>query len=328
MKLSQYAELKDDPNINVVVLSERSTQNSSGFMRTAGRIKEECDKRKINCYIVYVNEGTFISDRDINDDQIIIRNFNNIDQVLKLFPEDTAVIVRGGSITNGNGLSLITYLMEKNVFMINNKKSIELCSNKYSTNLKLLHNGINVPQSTLIYNTNSVDEVINKMQIQFPVIVKTLRGSRGIGVIKVDSRQSLIGILQVLWKQKQELIIQEFLNADFDVRTIVLGGKIVASMKRYKIPGDFRSNFSLGSKIEKYQLSPQEQKIVLKAAKLSGCIYCGVDHIVVNNIPYILEINSSPFSEGIETANPNINVIGELINFISNKTNWTIFSKS
>tara|TARA_Y100000593_G_C4244482_1_gene303920 strand:- start:306 stop:1091 length:786 start_codon:yes stop_codon:yes gene_type:complete len=88
------------------------------------------------------------------------------------------------------------------------------------------------------------------------------------------------------------------MKIDFDVRTLVLDGKIHASVKRLKSNSkDFRTNKALGNDTKPYVLNEKEKKLILRAASMSGCYYCGVDHVIVNGLYYIIEVNGSPGSD-------------------------------
>ena len=103
-----------------------------------------------------------------------------------------------------------------------------------------------------------------------------------------------MSVIQSLWKFNAPLIIQEFLEIKFDVRTIILNGRIVASTKRIKPEKDFRSNRHMGAKTEPYTLSKEEKSVILAAARATGAYMVGVDHAIVNGEIYVLECNGSP----------------------------------
>ena len=138
--------------------------------------------------------------------------------------------------------------------------------------------------------------------------MKTLRGSKGVGVLFIDSEKGLDSIVQLIHKQDEDadLLVQEYIKTDYDVRAHVLGGKVLAAMKRPVIEGDFRSNVSQGSKPQNIKLTELEIEETLKAAKAVGGYWTAVDFIPSKNRekepPYFLEVNSSPGTEGIEDA--------------------------
>lgn len=318
--LKEFVDKKNDKKINVIALTERNPAHESGLYPSARKLKVACDRRNYPFYPILIPGNSYVSDFDQNNPNVIIRD-TKTKQVIELEPDNTIVIIRGSVIHDQTISSLLTYMESKGLFVINNKDAINLCANKYNTTVRLMVDGIPVPKTCLINNIGELDEALEKIGNKFPIIVKTLKGSAGIGVSRIDSKESLIGVLQSLWKHKANLLIQEFLDCDFDVRTIVLDNKIIACMKRSKIDGDFRSNFSLGGEVEPYKPTPEEEKVVLMSAKASGAFFCGVDHMVCNGKPYVIEVNSSPGSKGMQKAT-NINIIEVLMDYVSNKNNW------
>ena len=123
--------------------------------------------------------------------------------------------------------------------------------------------------------------------------MKTLTGTQGIGVSIVESEKSMISVAQSLWKFGAALLLQEFMKFDFDIRTIVVNGKVLASTKRTSAKKDFRSNKHREATTEAYKLSKEERKLVLDAARSVGAYMVGVDHAIVDGEYYVLECNGS-----------------------------------
>ena len=123
--------------------------------------------------------------------------------------------------------------------------------------------------------------------------MKTLTGTQGIGVSIVESEKSMVSVAQSLWKFGAALLLQEYLKFDFDIRTIVVNGKILASTKRTSAKKDFRSNRHREATTQPYKLSNDERKLVLDAARSVGAYMVGVDHAIVNGEHFVLECNGS-----------------------------------
>ena len=125
--------------------------------------------------------------------------------------------------------------------------------------------------------------------------------------LKLIKDHLLKGVLQALWDKGEDLLIQEYIKNEGDIRTIVMGNKIIGAMKRTSDGKDFRNNVSQGATVEAYELNSKEKKEILKAAKASGCDICGVDHILTKdgNV-YILEVNSSPGTNGFKEVDEDI----------------------
>jgi hypothetical protein len=106
---------------------------------------------------------------------------------------------------------------------------------------------------------------------------------------------SLVSVADSLWKFDAQILIQEYFNIESDIRTLVVGGKIIGSAERIrKNPNDFRNNVHLGADTKPYKLSQEEMDVITSSARSSGTLYCGVDHCMYKGKPYILEVNGSP----------------------------------
>jgi hypothetical protein len=138
-----------------------------------------------------------------------------------------------------------------------------------------------------------------------------------------DSWAGMKSTLQTIWKinPETEILIQEYIDAKFDMRVHVLGNKVIAAMKRYKIEDDFRSNYSLGGKVEKLELTSEQEKIAIEAAKAVGGIWVGVDMMEEDGKLFVIEINSSPGTDGIEKATKK-NITEMVVDYVVDKKNW------
>ena len=280
-------------DIVVITLTKGEGDDSSD---TVTKLESSCKKQNIPYYTIKVGEA-FVVDDDLNDDKMVIYNYDGDSNDLEVEASRTCCFVRGGSLVDISGQGLIKSIEESGVFMINRLTAMEQCQNKFSTSITLQKNDIPHPKTALVTNEESIDVVHKKIGGKFPIVIKTITGAEGIGVMIVDSMASMKSVLQGLWKYNAELILQEYMPIDFDVRTLVLDGKIFASVKRLKTnSSDFRTNKALGNETEPYILNQKEKDLVLQAANTSGCYYSGVDHVIVNGKVYILEVNGSPGS--------------------------------
>ena len=210
--------------------------------------------------------------------------------------------------------------------MVNSRETIEISADKYRTYVKLQDFGLTQPKTVLIPNEDTWEQALESLDSKFPIIMKTLEGSKGVGVLFIESERQIESLVQLLYNQNEnvDLLIQEYIKTDGDVRVIVLGGKIIASMKRELVEGDFRSNVSQGAKVKEYPLTELEVEECLLAAKAIDGSWTAVDFIPSKNpkkkSPYILEVNHSPGTEGIEKATGK-NIVKEVIDFYSNSDN-------
>jgi len=258
-----------------------------------GMLMKACASLGLPCHRVVITEA-WISDNDIEKGSVTIKNNDGTEKDIKIETSKTVVFVRAGVLQDEVGLALLGTLQNAGCMMINDRDGMLTCDNKMSAYTAFEKNNINTPRTSLVNNEKSILDAHKRIGGQFPVIIKTLTGTQGIGVSKVDSMESMMSVIQSLWKFNASLIIQEFLKLDFDIRTIVMNGRIVASTKRIKPKKDFRSNRHMGADTEPYTLNDKEKEEVLAAARATGAYMVGVDHAVVKGDIFILECNGSP----------------------------------
>ena len=262
------------------------------------------------------------------DDKIEFRDNENSYKINDQSNVDTIVITRLGVQESEECMELIKELQDWGFFVINPIQSAKKASNKYSSSVLLERYEIPQPRFTLI-TKNDIDNgeksLNKKLKDIYPdlgkdeeadkkkeYVVKILDGHGGTGVT-MQTGKTILSMLQMVFAvdEERELLVQKKEEADGgDIRVHVLTmrthQKILAQMKRKKIGGDFRSNVSLGAVAEKVTLTPEQEKIALKVAKISGMPWCAVDimPLVAGSNPEIgdnvvLEYNSSPGTDGI-----------------------------
>ena len=258
-----------------------------------GMILKACADLGLACHMVVTTEA-WISDNDIEKGTVAIKNHDGQEKDIEVETASTVVFVRAGVLQDEIGLALLGTLQNAGCMMINDRDGMATCDNKMAAYTAFERNNIQTPRTSLVNNEKSIIDAHGRIGGSFPVIIKTLTGTQGIGVSKVDSMESMMSVIQSLWKFNAPLIIQEFLEIKFDVRTIVLNGRIVASTKRIKPEKDFRSNRHMGAKTEPYTLSKEEKSVILAASRATGAYMVGVDHALMNGEIYVLECNGSP----------------------------------
>ena len=323
-----------NPNDKVTILALTSSEKD--LSDTIEKMQEICKKRKIEFYAIKTSKAQ-VEISNVVSKKITIKNYDGEGKDITIIPSDTVAVVRGGVMNSDIGVAIMTILQNNGVFMINERGGMELCANKLETAIALKKHNLPHPRTTFVADESNIETAVKEIGGKFPVIVKTLTGAEGIGVSKIESMESLKSVLQTLWKYNAEIIMQEFLP-DFknDVRSICLNGKIFACAKRDKAPKDFRTNIARGSKGGAFQLSDEEIKLVEEAARVSKCYYVGVDHVINDGKPYIIEMNASPGSGNIyyryyEDGKGKNNVEGkelveDFVEYILNKSNWKLFS--
>ena len=312
-KFKSFITEEKNEDYRIVVLSVEHGDNAI----TAKRIKEEADKLKLPHYIVSI-DGTHIS---YNNGTYTIHELDD-ETGFQISSYDTVVFIRG-TPTKDSSLNLVSELEKLGICVVNSRETISIAADKFRTYIKLKDYGLTQPKTVLVPNEDFLETAVENLDTKFPIIMKTLRGSKGVGVLYNESERALTSIVQLMYKtdSNADLLIQEYIKTDFDVRAIVLDGQVIATMQREVIEGDFRSNFSQGSKVKSYKLTELEVEQVLLAAKALGGILSAVDFIASKkpkkNPPYILEVNSSPGTEGIEEAN-NKNIVKGILEHFKN----------
>ena len=278
----------NDGDIQIAVITKVSSDKEEVV---ANQLKKYADKNNIPCHLINTREA-WVSDNDLERGTLTISNVQG--DRIEFEISKTVVFVRAGVLDNEVGLALLSTFEKAGAFMINNRDGMLTCDNKMSSYITFNQNGIQTPKTSLINNDESVEDAHKRIGGKFPVIIKTITGTQGIGVSIANDYKSLLSNVQSLWKFGAELLIQEFLEMDFDVRTIIVDGVIIASTKRIRPKEDFRSNRHRGAETEPYILSDDEKKLLLNAYRSTGAYMVGVDHTIVNGKSYILECNGSP----------------------------------
>ena len=316
-KFKSFITEQKEEKYRILVIS--SDSNNNKLFHTAQRVTDEAKKSGHEVYVVKV-EGAIIS----YDDGYKIYNSNDKDGFT--INRDTVAIVRGSVRLKKSYLDLLSQLEKIGVCMVNSRETVEISSDKYRTYIKLQDFGLTQPKTVLIPNDDTWKQALETLDNKFPIIMKTLEGSKGVGVLFIESERQIESLVQLLYSQNENivLLIQEYIKTDGDIRVIVLGGKIIASMKRDIVEGDFRSNVSQGANVREYKLTELEVEQCLLAAKAINGSWAAVDFIASEKPktepPYILEVNHSPGTEGIEKATKK-NIVKQVIDFYSNPDN-------
>ena len=178
---------------------------------------------------------------------------------IEINKNNTVVFVRG-TPSRDSMLDLISELERIGITCINNRTTISICADKYRSYVRLKDFRLNQPKTVLIPNEENIEVALKELDTKFPIILKTLRGSKGVGVLFIESERALESIVQLLYKQDKDsdILIQEYIKTEYDVRVIIVGGNIIGTMRRDVMEGDFRSNVSQGASSKPYKLSEEE----------------------------------------------------------------------
>ncbi|OFX02306.1 MAG: ribosomal protein S6 modification protein [Alphaproteobacteria bacterium RIFCSPHIGHO2_12_FULL_63_12] len=231
-------------------------------------------------------------------------------------PRYDAVIPRIGASVTFYGTAVLRQFEMMGVYPANESVAISRSRDKLRSLQLLARKGIGLPVTVFAHKTSNAEEVI-KMVGGAPVVIKLLEGTQGIGVILGETERAAESIIQAFGGVNTNILVQEFIKEaeGEDIRCLVVGEKVVASMKRKGREGEFRSNLHRGGSAEKIKITPAERSTAISAAKAMGLNVCGVDMLRSNHGPVVMEVNSSPGLEGVETAT-GVDVAGLIIEFI------------
>jgi ribosomal protein S6--L-glutamate ligase len=227
-----------------------------------------------------------------------------------------AVIPRIGASVTFYGLAVLRQFEMMGVYPLNESVGIGRSRDKLRSMQLLARDGIGLPVTTFAHDPKQTEEVI-RLAGGAPVVVKLLEGTQGIGVVLADTERSAKSVIEAFRGADVNIMVQEFIKeaGGTDIRALVVGGKVVAAMKRTGAEGEFRSNLHRGGSAMSIKISPEERATAIRAAKSMGLNVCGVDMLRSNHGPVVMEVNSSPGLEGVENAT-GIDIAGKIIEFI------------
>ncbi|HOX38518.1 MAG TPA: RimK family alpha-L-glutamate ligase [Candidatus Brocadiia bacterium] len=213
------------------------------------------------------------------------------------------------------GVAVMRHFKLAGFTMVNDPGAVALSRDKMRSLQELLAAGLPVPRTFTTRSSLSLDEALVYLG-GWPVVVKVLRGTQGVGVALIDSRETLESFLQTVWSYGDNSLIQEYIPESLgsDVRVVVVGGKAVAAIRRKARLGDFRSNYHRGGDAEPVELTPVIEDLALRSAGAVGLDVAGVDLLESRRGLLVNEVNSSPGFEAAEAAT-GIDVAGAIIEY-------------
>lgn len=227
-----------------------------------------------------------------------------------------AVIPRIGASVTFYGLAVLRQFEMMGVWPLNESVGIGRSRDKLRSLQLLSREGIGLPVTGFAHDAKSTDDIIN-MVGGAPLVIKLLEGTQGIGVVLGETHSSAKSMIEAFRGLKANILVQEFIKeaSGVDIRCLVIGGKVIASMKRQGAADDFRSNLHRGGSASVVKITPEERSTAVRSAKALGLNVCGVDLLRSNHGPVVMEVNSSPGLEGLEAAT-NIDAAGKIIEFL------------
>lgn len=232
-----------------------------------------------------------------------------------------AIIPRIGSTITFYGSAVIRQFEMLNIFSTVDSNALLRSRDKLRSMQLLSREGIDFPKTIYTNMHANVEEIIEAVG-GVPLIVKSLEGTQGLGVMLLESKQAAVSVIEAFNSIKAETMVQEFIAEakGADIRAFVVDGKVVGAMKRQGKAGEFRSNLHRGGTAEVVKLSRKERSYAVRAANAMGLSIAGVDMLQSKRGPLILEVNSSPGLEGIEAATGH-DIALEIINYIERNVN-------
>ena len=219
-------------------------------------------------------------------------------------PQPDLIIARTGSETSYFTLAVLRHFERVGVPMVNGSAAIEAVADKLQTLQLLARAGLPVPKTIL--GKFPVDVNVVERELGFPVVVKTLRGTRGDGVLLCANREQFGDLAKLLdgAQSGADFIFQQYVKASHgrDVRVLVVNGRAVAAMERRSTDGSFKSNISLGGVGTAFEPPPEMAELAVRVANVLGLDVAGVDILFDEHGYRICEANSSPGFQGLEKA--------------------------
>ncbi len=227
-----------------------------------------------------------------------------------------AVIPRIGATYTFYGAAVVRQFEMTDVYTLNSSQAISRSRDKLRSLQLLSRAGVGLPVTGFAHSAQDIDGLLNVVG-GAPVVVKLLEGTQGLGVVLAETTQAAESVITAFRQLDANILVQEFVKGarGADIRALVVGGDVVAAMKRTAPPGDFRSNLHRGGSAEAIELTTIERAMAVRAASTMELNVAGVDLIQSEDGPVVIEVNSSPGLEGIENASE-VDIADKVIEFI------------
>ncbi len=231
-------------------------------------------------------------------------------------PKFDAVVPRIGASVTFYGTAVLRQFEMMGVSPLNESMPISRSRDKLRSLQLLSRKSIGLPVTGFANKPADVPDLLD-MVGGAPCVIKLLEGTQGIGVVLAETRKAAESVIEAFMGLKANIMVQEYIEeaGGADIRCFVIGDKVIAAMKRQGAEGEFRSNLHRGGSATVVKLSPEERSTAVRAAKTMGLNVAGVDILRSKHGPLVMEVNSSPGLEGIETST-GIDVADKIIQFI------------
>lgn len=273
---------------------------------TTKRLKEEAKKRGHEVKIVkYKDAYTSIS-----------ANHNIVRYKGESLEHFDAIIPRIAQSYTKYGTAIVRQFEAQGTFTTASSLAINRSRDKLRAYQVLAKAGVGIPKTVFARESASFDDIV-ELAGGTPLIIKVAKGTHGNGVVLAETPKAAKAVMQAFYVESVNFLVQEFIqeSAGTDIRALVVGGRVVASIKRQSLDGDFRSNTHQGGEGVVVKLTEEERKTAIKAAKAMGLPICGVDMMRSDRGPLVLEVNSSASIKTPETITGR-NVAEKIIEYI------------
>lgn len=269
------------------------------------RLREEAKKRGHNIRVIDYTKCYVTIERQ---NPVVRYEGKQLKQFDVIIPRISADLTKYGT-------SIVRQFESQGVFSTSSSIAIVRSRDKLRATQLLARAGVGIPKTVFAKETADLDDVIAQAG-GAPLIIKVASGTHGNGVVLAETKKAAEAVMQAFYVEGVNFLVQEFISesSGTDIRALVVGGRVVASMKRQSLDDDFRSNVHQGGEGTKVTLTAEEKKIAQKAAKAMGLPICGVDMIRSNHGTLVLEANSSP-GFAVEQVT-GINVAEKIIKYI------------
>lgn len=227
-----------------------------------------------------------------------------------------AVIPRIGASITFYGAAVLRQFEMMGVYPLNESVAITRARDKLRSLQLLSRKGVGLPVTGFANSPDDIQDVI-RIVGGAPLVIKLLEGTQGIGVVLAETQKAAESVIEAFMGLNANIMVQEFIKeaGGSDIRCFVIGEKVVAAMKRTAKEGEFRSNLHRGGSAEIVKLTPEERSTAVRAANILGLNVAGVDILRSKHGPVVMEVNSSPGLEGIETSTGK-DIAGMIIEFV------------
>lgn len=237
----------------------------------------------------------------------------------KELPHYDAIIPRIGASISFYGAAVVRQFEAVGTFCVNSSMGITRSRDKLRALQLLSRKGVGLPITGFAHSLNDIADLISLVG-GAPLIVKLLEGTQGIGVVLAETTKAAESIIEAFLGLKTNIMVQEYIKEakGADIRCLIVDGRVVASMERQAVAGEFRSNLHRGGNARPIEISAKEKKTALQAAEIMGLKFAGVDMLRSERGPLIMEVNSSPGLKGIEQAT-SVDIADQVISYIEKK---------